>query len=359
MFNGLNMGMGSLYRLSDAQTRSISPENYTGEKGKGGMCELADGFAGNAARELGRGWKVNPFIRIPAGESFTIADVEGPGCIQHIWLTPTGRWRDTILRIYWDNRELPSVECPIGDFFASGWNEFGQVSSLAVCVNPGSAFNCYWPMPFRRHCRMTLENRSDETVTMYYQIDYTLTEVPEDAAYFHAQFRRVNPLPYKSDYVILDGVKGKGQYVGTYMAWGVNSNGWWGEGEIKFFLDGDKEFPTICGTGTEDYFCGSYNFENQKTHRYQPFTTPYTGLNLTETDGVYRSQQRFSLYRWHIMDPIRFESDLKVTIQALGWRSGGRYLPLQDDIASIAFWYQDVPAQPFPPLPDRDALEVV
>ena len=251
------------------------------------------------------------------------------------------------------------MECPIGDFFASGWNEFGQVSSLAVCVNPGSAFNCYWPMPFRRHCRMTLENRSDETVTMYYQIDYTLTEVPEDAAYFHAQFRRVNPLPYKSDYVILDGVKGKGQYVGTYMAWGVNSSGWWGEGEIKFFLDGDGEFPTICGTGTEDYFCGSYNFENQKTHRYQPFTTPYTGLNLTETDGVYRSQQRFSLYRWHIMDPIRFESGLKVTIQALGWRSGGRYLPLQDDIASVAFWYQDVPAQPFPPLPDRDALEVV
>ncbi len=100
-------------------------------------------------------------------------------------------------------------------------------------------------------------------MTLYYQINYTLTDVPEDAAYFHAQFRRVNPLPYKDVYTILDGVKGQGQYVGTYMAWGVNNTGWWGEGEIKFFMDGDKEFPTICGTGTEDYFCGSYNFDDQ------------------------------------------------------------------------------------------------
>ncbi len=359
MFDGLNMGMGNLYLLSNAKTRSISPENFTGEKGKGGMCELENGSAKSAARELGRGWKVNPFIRIPAGETFVIADVEGPGCIQHIWLTPTGFWRSTILRIYWDDREAPSVECPIGDFFASGWNEFSQISSLAVCVNPGSAFNCYWPMPFRKHCRMTLENRSDDTVTMYYQIDYTLTDVPEDAGYFHAQFRRVNPLPYKSNYVILDGVRGKGQYVGTYMAWGVNNSGWWGEGEIKFFLDGDGEFPTICGTGTEDYFCGSYNFENKKEHQYQSFTTPYAGMAVTGTDGLYRSQLRFGLYRWHIMDPIRFESDLKVTIQALGWRNDGRYLPLQDDIASVAFWYQDGVAAPFPALPDRDALEVI
>lgn len=358
MFDGLNMGMGNLYLLSNAKTRSISPENFTGEKGKGGMCELENGSARSAARELGRGWKVNPFIRIPAGETFVIADVDGPGCIQHIWLTPTGFWRNTILRIYWDNREAPSVECPIGDFFASGWNEFSQISSLAVCVNPGSAFNCYWPMPFRKHCRMTLENRSDDTVTMYYQIDYTLTDVPEDAGYFHAQFRRVNPLPYKSNYVILDGVRGKGQYVGTYMAWGVNNNGWWGEGEIKFFLDGDGEFPTICGTGTEDYFCGSYNFENKKEHRYQSFSTPYTGMAVTDTDGLYCSQLRFGLYRWHIMDPIRFESDLKVTIQALGWRNDGRYLPLQDDIASVAFWYQDGEAAPFPALPDKDVLEV-
>ena len=193
----------------------------------------------------------------------------------------------------------------------------------------------------------------------YYQIDYTLTEVPEDAAYFHAQFRRTNPLPYKTDYTILDGVKGKGHYVGTYLAWGVHNNGWWGEGEIKFFMDGDTEFPTICGTGTEDYFCGSYNFENQKTNQYENFSTAYAGFAKMDTDEIYKSQRRFSMYRWHIMDPIRFEEDLKVTIQALGWRSNGRYLPLQDDIASVAFWYQDGEAQKFPELPDRDYLEII
>ncbi|MEG1686669.1 MAG: glycoside hydrolase family 172 protein [Angelakisella sp.] len=359
-FNGLTMGMGNLALLSNAVTRSISPENYTGEKGKGGTCQLEDGFAKKAARDLGIGWKVNPFIVIDPGATFTIADIAGSGCIQHIWLTPTGKWRNTILRAYWDERDDPSIECPIGDFFASGWGEFGQISSLAVCVNPGSAFNCYWPMPFREHCRMTLENRSDAPVTMFYQIDYTLTEVPADAAYFHAQFRRVNPLPYKEDYVIIDNLKGRGHYVGTAMSWGVNNNGWWGEGEIKFFIDGDKQYPTICGTGTEDYFCGSYDFEDMKTHLYQPFTTPYTGLNLVTTqDNVYRSQLRFGMYRWHIMDPIRFSEDLRVTIQALGWREGGKYLPLQDDIASVAFWYQEGVAQKFPALPDRDYLEII
>lgn len=360
MFNGLNMGMGNLSLLSNAKTRSISPENYTGEKGKGGMCELKDGFAKVAARELGRGWKVNPFVVVEPQSTFTIADIEGPGCIQQIWMTPTGKWRNTILRIYWDGCEKPSVECPLGDFFASGSGQYAQISSLAVCVNPGSAFNCYWQMPFRKHCRMTLENRSEKELVIYYQINYTLTEVPEDAGYFHAQFRRTNPLPYKQDYVILDNVKGKGHLVGIYMLWGVHNNGWWGEGEIKFFMDGDTDFPTICGTGTEDYFCGSYDFEDPVSHRYVEFTTPYAGLSqVTKTDGLYQSQMRFSLYRWHIMDPIRFETDLKVTIQALGWREGGRYLPLQDDISSVAFWYQDTPSTTFPQLPDKDYLELI
>jgi len=352
------MNMGNLWRLSDAKSRSISPENCTGEKGKGGMA--TEGTGKECARDLGQGWKISPSVRIKSGETFTIANIEGPGAIQHIWMTPTGKWRDSILRIFWDDSETPSVECPIGDFFACGWNEYAQISSLAVCVNPGSAFNCYWEMPFRSKCKMIMTNNSTEDMTLYYQVDYTLTEVPEDSAYFHAQFRRVNPLPYKEIYTILDGVKGKGQYIGTYMAWGVNNSGWWGEGEIKFYIDGDKEFPTICGTGTEDYFCGSYNFENQKTHQYQEFTTPYAGLpQVIRPDGVYRSQTRFGMYRWHITDPVRFDNDLKVTIQALGWRLGGRYLPLQDDIASVAYWYQTLPATPFPELPERDYLEII
>ena len=204
-----------------------------------------------------------------------------------------------------------------------------------------------------------MENLDGKPMTLYYQIDYAQSQVPKDAAYFHAQFRRVNPLPYKQVYTILENVKGKGQYVGTYLAWGVHNNGWWGEGEIKFYMDGDKEFPTINGTGTEDYFGGSYNFENQEKKQYEEFTTPYSGLaQVIKPDGVYQSQQRFGLYRWHIVDPIRFEKNLKVTIQALGWRSGSRYLPLQDDIASTVFWYQAGTHGPFPRLPSKDALEI-
>jgi hypothetical protein len=357
-FNGLGMHMGNLARLSDAKTRSISPENFTGEKGQAGMA--TDGTGAGPARDLGQGWKVSPSVVIPAGETFTLADINGPGAIQQIWMTPTGMWRHSILRIYWDDQTIPSVECPVGDFFAMGWGEYAPLSSLAVCVNPGSAFNCYWEMPFQQRCRITMTNIADQDMVLYYQINYTLTDVPEDKGYFHAQFRRVNPLPYKEVYTILDGVKGQGQYVGTYMAWGVNNNGWWGEGEIKFYMDGDEEFPTICGTGTEDYFCGSYDFENQKTHEYEAFNTPYAGLpQILRPDGLYRSQQRFGLYRWHILDPIRFQRDLRVNIQALGWRADRRNLPLQDDIASVAYWYQTLPTEPFPPLPSKDELEVI
>lgn len=368
--------MGNLSRLSTAKSRSLSPENFTGEKGKGALATEGTGAA--CAVDLGRGWKISPSIRIGAGKTAVVADVDGPGAIQQIWMTPTGNWRFTILRIYWDDQKEPSVEVPLGDFFCCGFGtddggnhkgaNFRQLSSLAVCVNPGSAFNCYWEMPFRKHCRMTVENiqKPDPAnpqkgeMTLYYQINYTLTDVPEDAAYFHAQFRRSNPLPYGEVHTLLDGVKGHGHYVGTSIAWGVNSSGWWGEGEIKFFLDGD-EHPTICGTGTEDYFCGSYNFDVGKENGgYREFSTAYAGLHqVLKPDGLYRSQQRFGMYRWHILDPIRFEKDLRVTIQALGWRSGGRYLPLQDDIASTVYWYQTIPAAPFPKLPAKDLLEVI
>jgi hypothetical protein len=359
-FDGLQPNLGNLFRISDAETRSISPENFTGEKGKGGMA--TEGTGKLAARNLGQGWKVSPSVRIAPGQTFTLGEINGSGAIQHIWMTPTGRWRLSILRIYWDDETEPSVECPVGDFFGMGWGEYAQLSSLAVTVNPGSAFNSYWVMPFRKKARIIMENLDSREMTLYYQIDYTLTKVPEDAAYFHAQFRRVNPLPFKQVYTLVDGLKGQGQYVGTYLAWGVNNNGWWGEGEIKFFIDGDKDFPTICGTGTEDYFCGSYNFENRKTRQYQEFTTPYAGLHqVIRPDGLYQSQQRFGMYRWHIVDPIRFKKDLRVTIQALGWRSGsqpGEYLPLQDDIASVVYWYQTEPHAKFPALPNREGLEV-
>ncbi|WP_423147947.1 glycoside hydrolase family 172 protein [Rubrolithibacter danxiaensis] len=355
-FNGLDLGLGNLYRTSDAKTRSISPENLTGEPGKGGMATLQEGNAKGAARELGQGWKVNPYIHIEPGQTFTLAEITGPGAIQHIWMTPTGNWRYSILRFYWDDEKEPSVEVPVGDFFGMGWGEYAHLNSLAVTVNPGSAFNCYWAMPFRRKCRITMENINTERMTLYYQIDYTLTDVPADAAYFHAQFNRSNPTK-GSLHTLVDGIKGKGQYVGTYLAWGVNNNGWWGEGEIKFYMDGDNKFPTIAGTGTEDYFCGSYNFDRQG--KYTEFSTAYTGLpQVIRPDGAYKSQERFGLYRWHIMDPIRFNKELKVTIQDLGWRSGGRYLPQQSDISSVAYWYQTEPHARFPRLPSKNDLEV-
>ncbi len=352
------MNFENLSTLDNAQSRSISPENFTGEKGQAGMA--TEGTGAVHARELGQGWKVSPSIRIAAGETVELANIDGEGTIEQIWMTPTGNTRFSIIRIYWDDSDHPSIECPVGDFFASGWGKFAPMSSLAICVNPGSAFNCYWPMPFRKRCRITFENLADDEMTLYYQVNYSLGDVDENAGYFHAQFRRINPLPYKDVYTILDGVEGKGRYVGTYMAWGVNNAGWWGEGEIKFFLDGDQEFPTICGTGTEDYFCGSYNFENKATNEYQEFCTPYAGMpQVIRPDGLYQSQTRFGLYRWHITDPIRFHENLRVTIQALGWRSDGRYLPLQDDLASVAFWYQTLPSNPFPDLPSRDVLEVI
>lgn len=364
-FDGLDMNLSNLSRMSDAKTRSISPENFKGEKGKGGMADPRDkdqrnvANAHHAASELGKGWKVNPFIRIEPGETITIAEIDGSGAIQQIWMTPTGNWNYSIIRFYWDDEKNPSVEAPVGAFFGMGWNEFAPLNSLPVTVNPGSAFNCYWKMPFRKKCRVTMENiNPTENMTLYYQINYVLADVGDDEAYFHAQYRRSNPTK-GAEHVIIDGIKGKGQYVGTYMGVGTNNNGWWGEGEIKFFMDGDKDYATIVGTGTEDYFCGSYNFENRVTHQYQEFSTAYSGLHqVIRPDGVYKSQQRFGMYRWHIMDPIRFDNDLKVTIQDLGWRSGGRYLPQQSDIITVAYWYQREPHAVFPKLSGAGSLEV-
>lgn len=366
-FIGIDANMGNLFRVSGAKSRSISPENVNGKEGRGAMA------TGNypkgsrePSRELGMGWKVSPRVIIKVKTTYTVAEIDGSGSIQHIWMTPTGNWRYSILRFYWDDEKEPSVEVPVGDFFCMGWGQYAPLQSLAVCVNPGSAFNCYWPMPFRKKCRITMENIGDKDMALFYQVDYILTKVPSDAGYFHAQFRRVNPLALKTEYVLVDSIKGAGQYVGTYMAWGVNSNAWWGEGEIKFYMDGDKEFPTIAGTGTEDYFCGSYNFEILKkspgeviTTEYVEFSTPYSGLHqILRGDGHYKVMQRYGLYRWHITDPIHFEKGLKVTIQALGWRDGHRYRPLQDDIASTVFWYQLGAHTPFPPLPGKDGLEV-
>jgi hypothetical protein len=371
-FNGLNMSLGTVMKLSDAQTRSITGENVYGEKGRAGMAEVSaeaqdavktigqkwDGPNG-CARDLGRGWKVRPCITLAASATTTLMDVDGPGVIQHIWITTDWRrCRDLVVRMYWDNEETPSVEVPLGDFFCNGWKTRTNILSVPINVNPSGGFNSFFPMPFRTHARIMVENVTAEEVGgFFYAINYALTPVADDDAYFHAQFRRTNPLRYKDDYTILDGVRGKGQYVGTSMAWQQNSEGWWGEGEFKAFIDGDGEFPTICGTGTEDYFGGAWGFGEN-------YTAPFFGYYDTSTLGdqprrMGQVGNRHVLYRFHIMDPIRFAQDVRVTMQAIGWRSGGRYLPLQDDISSVAYWYQAEPHAAFPKLPDKDGLEII
>ena len=340
------------------RTFSVSPENMTGENGMGGRTPLSEGFAREAARDLGTGWKVNPYIVLGGHDSAVLADISGQGAIKHIWITDSAqRGRQLILRIWFDGADNPSVEAPLSDFFcAADYREFRQISSLAVCFNPGKGMNCYFEMPYFQGFRIEIENLDDKSAAIYYQIDCEEKRIPENSLYFHAQFRRVNPLPYKSVYTILDQIRGSGKYIGTYLYWGVHNNGWWGEGEIKFYIDEDKDYPSICGTGTEDYFCGAYNFDVKG--KYTDFSTPYSGMHVAQTDETYQACRRFDLYRFHLTDPIYFTENLRVTIQALGWRSEGRYLPLQDDISSVAYWYSDTLEDMYPALPDKDGLEI-
>src|SRR6266568_5510792 len=232
-FNGLGMDLGNLARLSRAKTRSISAENPSGEKGRGGMA--TEGTGAQCARDLGQGWKISPSVVVAPRSTIILADMEGPGAIQHLWLTTAPvNWRKLVLRAYWDGEQDPSIETPYGDFFAQGWCERANVNSLPIAVNPAGGFNSYWEMPFRKHARLTIENLGAEEIILFYQISYTLTDIPADVAYFHAHWRRSNPLGYKEVHTLLDNIKGKGHYVGTYIAWQTNSSGWWGEGEIKF-----------------------------------------------------------------------------------------------------------------------------
>lgn len=344
---GLMGGLGGLPMLSGARTRSISAENPTGARGAGGraipdLTEKEWPASGRAADNLGQGWKARPFIRINKGQTATLMDVAGSGIIQHIWLVE-GLNRGLVLRFYWDGETTPSIEAPAPEFFAVGHGRFARVNSLPVTVNPANALSCFWPMPFRKHARITMTNETDRDVELVaYQITYAEAAVPANAGYLHAQYRRattgvVNP------YVILDGVRGHGRYAGTFLAWTQRTRGWFGEGEVKFYMDGDTDFPTICGTGTEDYFLGSYGFP-------ESYSTAYSGTVLPASDGA-EPPTHWSLYRWHIADPIEFGSSLRVTIQALGWGKDGKYAKMDDDIASVAFWYQAEPHAAFPALP--------
>ena len=340
MFNGLNCNLGNLFELSDAKSRAINAENPDGAVG--GACR-AEGS------NLGRGWKCRPAIEVKPGEVATLADIDGQGAINSMWfggnITP-----EFILRIYWDGRDEPSVECPLNTFFAYKFTgdtnhfngDFPILNSAAVLVAPCRGMNCYWQMPFRRRCRITLENTAPHSLWSFYQINYTLTELPEDIGYFHARYREMAPVPKGEIYTVIDGIHGKGQYVGTAIFATLNGrNSCWVEGEMKFYLDDDDEFPTIAFTGIEDYLCGSFAFSvHGRTHT---FSAPYAGLYYVEYSNGTQGRQHDSYagYRWHIVDPIRFEKSLRVTVHDLGWNETTTALePRSDDFSSVSYWYQ-------------------
>ena len=327
-------------RPSRLKSRSISGENPTGAPGSGGMA--TEGTGAEPGRRLGQGWKVSPSIVIAAGAEVTLADVAGPGVLQHLWLSiPPEWWRATVLRMYWDGSEQPSVEVPLGDFFGLGWDTFATLSSKYVVSAPYCALNTYWPMPFRGRARVTLENLQDRDAVLYYYIDYGLGEIPADSMYFHGTWHRNNPVRDGIHHILA--TTGPGKYVGTYLAVGVSHPGWWGEGEVKFYIDGDDDFPTLCGTGTEDFFGGAWDFEIPGVG-YSSYSTHYVGLHqIISPDGLYNSQQRFGMYRWHEMDPVSFDTGLRVEVQDLGWLREGEYLVRGDDLASTALWYAATP----------------
>jgi len=347
--------------MTGAVTRQINAENPTGEKGGG--CRWApdpsnpDLPFSSSSTGLGKGWKVRPFVPVEAGETLLVADIEGSGVINEIYLTSdTERFSELVLRMYWDGEKSPSVECPMGAFFAMGFDRHPHtVSSLPVTVAPHRGMSCYWQMPFRNHACITLTNEGETKVNVVaYRVLYKLGPVDPEAAYFHAQYRRDTTSESCPEHTILDGVKGKGLYVGTYLMYNISESGWWGEGEVKFFLDGDGDQPTLCDNGTEDYFGGAWNFgsfnpDNPDSKEIR-FESPFLGMPL----ALYENRQgprKFGLYRWHLLDSIGFSEDIRVTVQALGWYPNHKYRPLTDDITSVAYWYQLEPHARFPELP--------
>jgi hypothetical protein len=359
--------MSDLFRLVDAETRSISAENPDGARAGGAKAAPGDDpHCTAAASVLGRGWKVRPCLRnLLPGQTVTIADVEGPGVIQHIWMTVyADKLRGLALRVYYDGSDTPSIVSPLGDFFANGLDGLALVASMPVAVNPRSGMNSYWPMPFRKRVRIDITNDNTEPLNeLFYQITWSKQEVPEESAYLHASWRRSMTTRENPEHVILDGTTGQGHYVGTYVVWNQLSNGWWGEGEVKFYIDGDPSgptiadaAPTICGTGTEDYFGGAWGFIMDWPANLRPttYTTAFLGYPQAVYDPVNKVGPRIpshALYRWHVPDPIRFKKNLRVTVQALGWYPTGKYQPLTDDLATVAYWYQTHPGAKLPELP--------
>ncbi len=294
----------SLYVIPEGiEPRWASPENPNGEKGKG------------AQENNGR--KGSAFFALKAGEARTLAEVSGAsGMIRRIWITINDRTpkmlRGLKLDFYWDYATTPAISVPFGDFFGTGLGQTAAFES-ALFTNPeGKSFNCYVPMPFKKGMKIIVTNESDvDLKKFYYDVDYTIGDKHgNDVLYFHAYYHRENPTKLQQDYEILPKIEGKGRFLGTNISVIANQQryykSWWGEGEVKVYLDGDTKFPTLSGTGAEDYIGTGWTLG--------PYSHLYQGCPIVD-----KEKMRYCFYRYHILDPIYFQKDIRVTIQQIGW----------------------------------------
>jgi hypothetical protein len=345
--NGDANSASDLFRMQEnVQSRCVNFENPAGTKGNGG--------------EENQGAKGHAFERLKPGEKKILFDVQGCGIINRIWFT-LGKQDPKVLRslkieMYWDNATTPAVQAPFGDFFC---DIFGKTSSFEndFFSNPeGRSFNCYIPMPFRKAAKIVLINESADTFNLYYDIDFTLTG-PHDRSvmYFHAWWNRVPETVLGRDFVILPAVQGEGRYLGAHIGLITNpvytNDLWWGEGEVKIYLDGDSRYPTIVGTGSEDYPGSGYGL-GKFNHRYQ---------GCLVADG---KKGEYGFYRYHVPDPVFFHKNCKVTLQQIGGGTTRQVIELMDKGAPLKLvsFVPDDTKQPFlkflemPVIPDIKTL---
>lgn len=341
---------------SDLQSRSISFENMTGEKGGGGK----------AASPLGPGRKGAPTRDILPGETIELANIDGPGMIRHIWMTlwkTPEDMRSLVIRVYWDGQEHPSIEAPVGDFFGFAHGHTSAFESAVHSVSELYGMNIWLPMPFRENARVTLTNEADHFIGVFFNIDYTLGDsLPQDVGRLHVAFDRQNLTTLKEDFELLPRREGRGRYIGAVIGVRpltyVEGHDWWGEGEVKIYLDGDEEYPTINGTGAEDYVGQAFGV--------QPTSAAFHGASYVDEDDA--GQRYVSMYRWHLPDPIYWQEDIRVTMQQIGWGEkpwegegepdSAWYLSelfeREDDYSVAAFWYEAIPSAPLPEFPSLE-----
>ncbi|HML74619.1 MAG TPA: DUF2961 domain-containing protein [Anaerohalosphaeraceae bacterium] len=314
------------------ESRSITFENPTGEKGKGGT----------AASKIGVGRKGAALKNLNPGQTVTLCDIQGPGIIRRMWVTLPAKKENLlgfVIRGYWDNQTAPSIEVPIGNFFGAAHGAAKAYQSAVHSMTDTAGMSIFLPMPFTSHARFTVTNEGTEKdVPFYYQIDLTLNDqFPSDVGRLHVLYHRENPTTLGVDFTILPKRTGMGRFAGCVIGINNADHKWWGEGEFKAYLDGDEEFPTICGTGTEDYIGQAWGFHEN--------AYLYGGVSL-------RKDWLWTLYRWHLKDPIYWKKDIRITLQQIGAgnEGGGGYYNKQEDVNVAAFWYEPIPSAPLPPL---------